>query len=246
MLPFLFSFVFAQEPSETTLEQAPVVLERVEPVYPEVIEEQGIQGEVLLEIELDDKGNVLSAKVLESLHPDVDKAAIDAVLQFRFTPYVDGKGIAQPSKLQYRLSFSVKKSIQESIQGSIQSVDGISLEGMILLCSKGEELRSIESDTDGRFSLADIPSGSWDVLAQKDGFDTLQKSISVVEGQVTVLDLVLAPLQLQEQESSADFEIVIEERAINSELTERFISSEEIFFSFVRHVRDRLRRNNSG
>ena len=230
MLTFLLSNLFAQEPSVSTLEQAPVVLERVEPEYPEVIEEQGIQGDVLLEIELDDKGNVLAANVLESLHPEVDKAAIDAVLQFRFTPYVDAKGIAQPSTLQYRISFSVKKSVQDSIQGSIQSIDGVPLEGVILLFSKGEELRSIESDGEGRFSLADIPSGNWDVLAQKDGFDTLQKSISVVEGQVTVLDLILAPLQIQEEEPSADFEIVIEERAINSELTERFISSEEIFF----------------
>ena len=47
MLIFCFSTLFAQEPSVSTLEQAPVVLERVEPEYPEVIEEQGIQGDVL-------------------------------------------------------------------------------------------------------------------------------------------------------------------------------------------------------
>ncbi|MAA77692.1 MAG: hypothetical protein CL916_00410, partial [Deltaproteobacteria bacterium] len=226
----LFSYLFAQEPAESSLERAPTVLERVEPMYPSVIEEEGIQGDVLLEIELDDQGRVLAANVLESLHPDIDQAAIDAVLQFRFTPYLDANGIVQPAKLQYRISFSVKKSIQESVQGTVRSGDGIPLAEVILLFSQGEEFRTVESGPQGKFSLSDIPSGEWNLLVQKDGFDTLQKNVSVTEDQITILDLVLAPLQVEESNTSADFEIIIEERAVNSELTERFISSEEIFF----------------
>ena len=230
MLVFFISTLFAQEPKLDSMEQFPNVVQRVEPIYPDVIEEQGIQGDVVLEVEIDSNGVVLNAKVLESLHPQVDQSAIDAVQQFLFTPYLDENGIAQASTIQYRLSFTVKKKVIESMKGIVTSIDGTPLNDVIILLSKGEERQMVESEEDGSFSVSDIPFGDWTLLIQKDGFDTLQQNVNILQEQVTVLDLVLAPLQTEESSDSADFEIVIEERAVSSELTERFISSEEIFF----------------
>jgi TonB family protein len=69
----------------------PQKLKSVDPVYPEVAKNARIQGEVILEVETDIYGRVKAAKVLRSI-PPLDQAAIDAVRQWIYQPFiVDGK-----------------------------------------------------------------------------------------------------------------------------------------------------------
>jgi len=57
----------------------------VRPVYPPEAQEARIQGIVIIEATLDTSGRVSDAKVLRSI-PILDQAAIDAVMQWEFTP----------------------------------------------------------------------------------------------------------------------------------------------------------------
>jgi TonB family protein len=69
----------------------PKVLKKVDPVYPEAARKAGIEGIVLLEATTDAKGDVVKVKVLKSV-PELDQAAIDALRQWKYEPYViDGK-----------------------------------------------------------------------------------------------------------------------------------------------------------
>ncbi len=61
----------------------PKLLHRVEPRYPR--RASGISALVILEIEVDARGNVAAAKVLRG-HPLFDRAALDAVKQWRYEP----------------------------------------------------------------------------------------------------------------------------------------------------------------
>jgi TonB family protein len=74
---------------------APVLLERVEPTYPETAREAGIGGVVGLEITIEADGTVSAAKVIRAAGFGFDEAALEAVKRFKFKPATkDGQPIA--------------------------------------------------------------------------------------------------------------------------------------------------------
>lgn len=72
----------------------PVKTKHVNPVYPEDAKEAGIEGVVIIEAVINKQGKVAQAKVIRSV-PELDQAALDAVLQWEFEPtYVKGKAVS--------------------------------------------------------------------------------------------------------------------------------------------------------
>ncbi|MDH4220798.1 MAG: energy transducer TonB, partial [Candidatus Aminicenantes bacterium] len=64
------------------------------PVYPEKCKKEKIEGTVVLEIKIDAEGNVIDAKILKSVHPDIDKAAMEAIKKWKYKPVLkDGKPV---------------------------------------------------------------------------------------------------------------------------------------------------------
>ena len=55
-------------------------------VYPESAREEGIQGKVIVKLIVDEKGNVSSTEVVQSVNKELDKAAITAIKKTKFTP----------------------------------------------------------------------------------------------------------------------------------------------------------------
>jgi len=72
----------------------PTPIRRITPVYPEKCKKEGIEGTVVLEIKIDEEGNVIDAKVLKSVHPDLDNAAMEAIKKWKYEPVVkDGEKV---------------------------------------------------------------------------------------------------------------------------------------------------------
>jgi len=70
----------------------PTPIRRITPVYPEKCKKEKIEGTVVLEIKIDAEGNVMDARVLKSVHPDLDKAAVEAIKKWKYEPVLkDGK-----------------------------------------------------------------------------------------------------------------------------------------------------------
>jgi TonB family protein len=65
--------------------EAPVVVSRVEPIYPEAAKSAGATGTVVLEAIVDSSGNLKRLTVVESA-PLFDEAAVASVRQFKFKP----------------------------------------------------------------------------------------------------------------------------------------------------------------
>jgi periplasmic protein TonB len=63
----------------------PKKIKDVKPVYPEAAKAAGVQGIVIIEAIIGIDGSVNEAKVLRPI-PELDKAAIDAVMQWKYTP----------------------------------------------------------------------------------------------------------------------------------------------------------------
>lgn len=68
------------------LNRGPMLTHPAMPVYPAKMAAAGIPGEVTVEMVIDPKGNVTSAKVLNSSRSEFDEAAIMAVVQWKFDP----------------------------------------------------------------------------------------------------------------------------------------------------------------
>lgn len=66
--------------------RAPVVIDRVEPVYSEEARKAGISGIVMLDVVIGSDGLVKKTYVLKPLPFGLDQAAVEAVKQWRFKP----------------------------------------------------------------------------------------------------------------------------------------------------------------
>ncbi len=65
--------------------KAPERVRYVQPVYPPDARDAGVTGIVIIEAIVDETGRVAQTKVLRSV-PGLDQAAVDAVLQWEYTP----------------------------------------------------------------------------------------------------------------------------------------------------------------
>ena len=74
---------------------APVVIRRVNPLYPDEAKQNRVSGIVIVEVVIDKNGRVKDAMVLKGLPFGLAKAAIDAVRQWAFRPgTLNGEPIA--------------------------------------------------------------------------------------------------------------------------------------------------------
>ena len=68
----------------------PEILKRVQPRYTDIARRAGVQGTVIVEAVIDEKGYVTNARVLRGLPMGLDQEAVDAILQWRFKPAYQG------------------------------------------------------------------------------------------------------------------------------------------------------------
>ena len=85
--------------------QPPKLVKKVEPLYPEEARKNEIKGVVILEAQTDIYGRIKEAKVIQSAHPLLDKAALDAVYQWVYEPMIiDGN----PREVTFTVTVSFK------------------------------------------------------------------------------------------------------------------------------------------
>jgi TonB family protein len=77
-----------------------LILSKVNPIYPPDAREQGIQGVVLMQVEIDKEGNVGNIQLISG-HPMLAPAAIDAVKQWKYKPYLlNGNPVSVDTQVQ--------------------------------------------------------------------------------------------------------------------------------------------------
>lgn len=88
--------------------QKPRIVKKVKPVYPEAALQEKLQGTVVIEIYTNEKGQVRAARILESASPILNDAALKAVRQWEYEPFVkDGKAV--PVAFTVTVTFSLQK-----------------------------------------------------------------------------------------------------------------------------------------
>ena len=88
--------------------QTPALITRVEPAYPPIAVSAHLEGIVILEAIVSREGTVEEVKVLRSVHPLLDREAVTAVKQWRYSPLVLN-GIKERFVLTVTLSFHLQQ-----------------------------------------------------------------------------------------------------------------------------------------
>jgi protein TonB len=88
--------------------RAPVLLERIEPDYPEAARRAHLDGTVILEATIAASGEIQQVRVLKSLNPLLDEAAVRAVRGWRYRP-ATLNGRAVPVFLTVTVRFGIAR-----------------------------------------------------------------------------------------------------------------------------------------
>ena len=87
---------------------APVPTRTAQPEYTDDARNSKIEGAVLLQVEVNEKGVPTEAKVIRSLDEGLDRKATEAALKWRFKPALkDGKPV--PSSAKIEINFRIMK-----------------------------------------------------------------------------------------------------------------------------------------
>lgn len=100
---FVAAFVSGTTLAQSTNSEAPAVESAVAPVFPPIAAAANVSGEVIVEVEVNEKGEVRAARSVNA-HPLLRKASEDAAFRWRFTPDLGGgKNRAVRLTFSYRL-----------------------------------------------------------------------------------------------------------------------------------------------
>ena len=84
----------------------PMKIRDVRPVYPPIAQQARVQGVVIVETRIEKDGRVSNVRVLRSI-PLLDQAAIDAVMQWEFTPTLLN-GVPIPVIMTHTVNFTLE------------------------------------------------------------------------------------------------------------------------------------------
>lgn len=74
------------DPTDTTRMKPPEIVKKVTPVYPEKAIYMKLEGQVIVKLKVDRKGNVTHVEIVKSSQGIFEKPALDAARQFVFKP----------------------------------------------------------------------------------------------------------------------------------------------------------------
>ncbi len=187
------------QPTKRKLTKMPRLVKFVEAEYPPDKKSAGIAASVVLTIEIGATGKVTNVSVASGAGPDFDAAAVAAAMSFEFEPAeVDDK--PAPAKITYRYDFVVTDTKPEAppagvLEGELRAAesDAPVVGAKVIARSEGvRETRNATTDASGRFTLTDLPAGSYDVVVEAPDGTTSRFTELVTSGKKTITRYDLA------------------------------------------------------
>jgi TonB family protein len=97
--------VGAKSPGQVEFAGGPKVLHQVIPSYPDELRRKGIEGQVELQVGIDEEGNVGGVRILKSLNPYLDNSAVHALKQWKYEPVLRD-GVPVPAVITLTVNFT--------------------------------------------------------------------------------------------------------------------------------------------
>ena len=240
----LLSTTFAQEAPAEEVEELPPILVFpalledgfVQAPYPEAAKEAGIEGVVILLIEIDVDGSVSYVEVLQPAGNGFDEAAVEAAKGFRFSPAEDVNG-PTPVAIEFEYGFvldaqQVDGAVPEEAPPPEPEELPVTLDGQVLEMATRVPLPEMTisvmgtdftgtTGPDGTFAIRGVPPGTYTLQVARPGWDTRELDLEIVEGEVTSAEVWV-------RNQDYDDAIVGTYRKNQDEITRRTISMNEV------------------
>ena len=243
MIPLLLAAAFAQEAPAEAVDELPPILKFpelapdgfVQAPYPPEAKEAGIEGTVVLLIEIDELGAVTYIEVLSPAGHGFDEAAAEAAQGFTFLPAEDENG-PTPVAIEFEYGFvldveEVEGAVPEDVPPEPVELP-VTLDGSVIematrinlpemtVSVMGTEFHTMTAE-DGTFELRGVPPGAYTLQVARPGWETKTVALEVVEGEVTSAQVWL-------RNEDYDDAVVGVYRKNQDEITRRTISMNEV------------------
>jgi len=213
----------------------PKALNYAPPIYPPEAEKAGLEGQVVLSLDIDKEGHVTKASVAEPAGHGFDESALAAGRALLFEPARKADGTPFAARIKYRYSFTLTpvapapaapgesaadKRAQSAFSGLVLVAGGtVPIAGATVALSPGG--LSATTELDGAFAFKDVPSGKYTVLVRAPGYKPLSVEETLAAGEATEVKYRLST-------SSGALEVVVEGDRPPREVTKRTIEAAEI------------------
>ena len=146
--------------------------------------ELAIDGEALLELVIDEDGEVRQVEVLEATNPSFGAAAQGAAYGLRFAPACDAAGEPVAAKIQYRWRFDLGEHPPLSVDGAVRERGSRRMVANARIDAVGPDEQTVRTYTDaeGRFRLAGLAPGDWLLTVRGPGMVPTTNKLAVPEG----------------------------------------------------------------
>ncbi len=195
-LSFSLALFLALSTSAQTLTRAPTLVKQVSP---EVGDAGVLTGTVLMEVDIGPDGKVLEAKVVGSLSPELDAAALAAMKQFEFTgAEIDG----QPASVRIQYALTFEATAVEPVDAGPHRASVVNLFGVLRTAGTREPVanapvtlgeRSTFSSENGEFEFADVPPGEVRLTITAPAFERFEATETVRADERTEVTYYLKP-----------------------------------------------------
>ncbi len=221
----------------------PELLTFVDAPYPPEAQAAGVEGIVVLDIEIDAAGKVVNVTVSGSAGHGFDEAAVAAAMQFVFSPAEDATGPV-PVIIQFEYGF-VFKPVEVPVETTPVEI-GVNVSGALREMGSRRLLPAVavsviarkdatdaqkatasagawatETDEAGAFALRGVAEGDWLLRAADPGLGSVEQEITVVAGQALEAKLWMRTV-------AADDTLYAYYDKDKNEVTQRTISMETI------------------
>ncbi len=226
-----------QPPAAKPSVKPPQLKQFVSAPYPQEAKDKGIEGNVVLQLDIDADGKVANVVVVNPAGNGMDEAATTAARQFVFEPALrDGKPV--PARILYRYNFTLQAKAPEpnapaggqpaaagpikNLSGAVKTTVGeapIANATITVRDAAGVE-RVATATEEGAWAFVDLPSGKYTVRIQAPGYMPLE-----VEESITKTDIFEAVYRLS---AEGIVEVVVRGKRPPREVTKRTIEQREI------------------
>lgn len=229
----------AEAPPAPVLTKAPELIRPAQPIYPEALLAEGVAGEVVLFIDIDERGAVTAVEVAKASRPEFSEPAVTAAKLLLFSP-AELDGTPAPVRIEYRFGFvpqtpEAAPAIHPdpSAGGAATTVPApINFAGRVReagarkpIAGAGIELGGVltaTTDAEGRFEIRGAPLGKLAVRIGAAGFALYEIEEELGEGEGIVAEYYL------ERESRDPFETVVRTRQPRREVAKVVLQRQEL------------------
>ncbi len=109
----------------------PQLINKVEPIYPELAKRARVEGVVILNVRTDEDGRVDQVKVANSKDPNLTRAAIEAVKQWRYEPFYS-RGKRSPILFTVTIRFQLSNEPDDKYSGIEQGEETLHIRPVLI------------------------------------------------------------------------------------------------------------------